>query len=121
MKPQGVARVLAFHERRLIGQRPIDPDANSELLTVDSRQLGLGPVELSVQGLTESGSSVTCRPLRLNVIPGRPLPSQLMPVGEPTAQMMLTHTSASTPQAIESTADSAWLEQRGCKMASHSH
>ncbi len=80
---------------------------------IDTRPLGLGPVELTVVGLTAGGESLACRPLELTVIPDPPLRAQPTPVSESAAQVVLSRTMKATTQTIESTGDIAWLRRAG--------
>ncbi len=113
LKPRGIAQVLAFHDRHLVGRQTIGADEGSRLLTIDTRQLGLGPVELTLLGLTGDGNNVTCRPLWLTVVPDQPMPAQHVSVGEPIAPLVLRGTTSATPQTIESTENMAWLGKAG--------
>lgn len=108
----GITEILTLHDRALIGRQIAGNDSNSHTLTVDSQNLGLGPVRLTILGLTKSGSTVTSPPLWLDVVAGSPLPAQLAPVGESPASMTLTRTKG-LPQTFESTADAGWLKQAG--------
>ncbi|MEM8680478.1 MAG: TIGR03790 family protein, partial [Planctomycetota bacterium] len=95
-------QVSVFYQRRNIGE------TRSGQVVIDSDLLGLGPNELQVAGIDETGRLVFAEPVSLFVTPPAALPAMVRGVAQPLILTRLNGTS--TPLNSRPT---DWLERAG--------